>query len=160
MTAVGFSQHKVKTKPTQSKQMPRPFRFPAEEIWLSVQEWYFSRGLKVPADEAKACKDDIVKEKQELEYVSSYLSKKQKEDEFAELKYEQPEDLYVRSATYIQEIAALTKKISDTPKELRFLEGAGAVTGGAPAYGSPEFWKAHWAKKKAAGWTPKAKASS
>jgi hypothetical protein len=24
-----------------------------------------------------------------------------------------------------------------------------------PTYGSPEFWKAHWEKKKAAGWVPK-----
>ena len=136
--------------------MPRTFRYPAEEIWLSVQEWYFSRGLKVPADEAKACKDDIVKEKQELEYVSAFLTKKYKEDELAELKHEQPDDLYVRSATCIQEIAAATRAIAATPKEMRFLEGPAT---GPPAYGSPEFWKAHWAKKKAAGWTPKAKAS-
>jgi len=25
-----------------------------------------------------------------------------------------------------------------------------------PAYGTPEFWKAHWEKKKAARWKPKA----
>ena len=139
------------------KKMPRPFRFPAEEIWLSVQEWYFSRGVKVPAEEANACKEDIVKEKQELNYVSAFLTKKQKEDELSEIKYEQPEDLYVRSATCIQEIAAATKQIAATPKEMRFLEGPSK--GGSPEYGSPEFWKAHWAKKKAAGWTPKAKAS-
>ena len=26
-----------------------------------------------------------------------------------------------------------------------------------PEYGSPEFWKAHWEKKKASGWVPKEK---
>jgi hypothetical protein len=138
--------------------MPRTFRSPAEEIWLSVQEWYFSRGLKVPADEAKIFKDDIVKEKQELDYVNAFLTKKHKEDELAQIKYEQPDDLYARSAVCIQEIAVATKQITATPKELRFLEGP--VATGSPAYGSPEFWKEHWAKKKAAGWTPKAKAKA
>jgi hypothetical protein len=38
----------------------------AEEIWISVREWYRERGENVPLDEATACLRDIANEKKEL----------------------------------------------------------------------------------------------
>jgi hypothetical protein len=133
----------------------RKVRTPAEEIWLSVQEWYFSRGMKVPAEEEAACKKDIAREKQETDYIAAFLTKARTEDELSDLKHENPDDVYAKSAEYMKIIAAAKKQIESTPRELRILE---TPSTDKPAYGSKEFWKAHWEKKKAAGWAPKAKA--
>jgi len=134
---------------------PRKSCTPAEEIWLSVQEWYFSRGMKVPAEEEAACKKDIAREKQETDYIAAFLTKARTEDELSDLKHENPDDVYTKSAEAMKIIAAAKKQIEATPRELRSLE---TPSTDKPAYGSKEFWKAHWEKKKAAGWAPKAKA--
>ena len=70
---------------------PRPPITLAQEVLLSVQEWYSSRGLPVPKEEAEACE----------------IASKPEED--------------------------------PPPKEQEE----------KPAYGTPAFWKAYWAKKKA-----------
>jgi len=133
----------------------RKVRTPAEEIWLSVQEWYFSRGLKVPSEEAESCKKDITREKQETDYVAAFLTKANAEDELSIVKHENSDDVYAKSAAVMKIIAAAKKQIEATPKELRSLE---TPSTDKPAYGSKEFWKAHWEKKKASGWAPKANA--
>ena len=130
---------------------PRPtcrkVRTPAEEIWLSVQEWYFSRGLKIPSEEEASCKNDIVREKQETDYIAAFLTKANAEDELSIVKHENSDDVYAKSAEYMKIIAAAKKQIESTPRELRSLE---TPSTDKPAYGSKEFWKAHWEKKKAA----------
>jgi hypothetical protein len=126
---------------------PHKVRTPAEEIWLSVQQWYFSRGLKVPTEEEASCKKDIAREKQETDYIAAFLTKAHAEDELSIVKYENPDDVYAKSAEYMKIIAAAKKQIEATPKELRSLE---TPSTDKPAYGSKEFWKAHWEKKKAA----------
>jgi hypothetical protein len=120
---------------------------PAEEIWLSVQEWYFSRGLKVPSEEAESCKKDIAREKQETDYIAAFLTKANAEDELSIVKHENSDDVYAKSAEYMKIIATAKKQIEATPKELRGLE---TPSTDKPAYGSKEFWKAYWEKKKAA----------
>jgi len=128
------------------------YRTPAEEILFSVQQWYLSRGLRVPADELKVCKDDIVKERQEIEYNSALIMKRRLEYELECVKEGArlaKEDCYEKAADYCQRIAEY-KKIIDS-------SGIVEVVVQAPkaSYGSPEFWKDYWAKKKAAGWVPK-----
>jgi hypothetical protein len=126
---------------------PRKVRTPAEEIWLSVQQWYFSRGTKVPSDEEASCKKDIAREKQETDYIAAFLMKANAEDELSIVKYENPDDVYAKSAELMKIIAAAKKQIEATPRDLRSLE---TPSTDKPAYGSKEFWKAHWEKKKAA----------
>jgi hypothetical protein len=133
---------------------PRKVRTPAEEIWLSVQQWYFSRGLKVPPEEEASCKKDIAQEKQETDYIAAFLTKAHAEDELSIVKHENSDDVYAKSAEYMKIIAEAKKQIQATPKELRSLE---TPSTDKPAYGTKEFWKAHWEKKKAAG-LPKANA--
>ena len=60
---------------------------------------------------------------------------------------------YAKSAEFILKIAEYKKKIDSY--------GIVEVVQAAPksSYGSPEFWKDYWAKKKAAGWVPKEKKS-
>jgi hypothetical protein len=125
----------------------RKVRTPAEEIWLSVQEWYFSRGLKVPPEEEASCKKDIAQEKQETDYIAAFLTKAHAEDELSIVKHENSDDVYAKSAEYMKIIAEAKKQIQATPKELRSLE---TPSSDKPAYGTKEFWKAHWEKKKAA----------
>jgi len=126
---------------------PRKVRTPAEEIWLSVQQWYFSRGLKVPPEEEASCKKDIAQEKQETDYIAAFLTKAHAEDELSIVKHENSDDVYAKSAEYMKIIAEAKKQIQATPKELRSLE---TPSTDKPAYGTKEFWKAHWEKKKAA----------
>ena len=132
--------------------MPAPLRAahkvrtPAEEIWLSVQQWYFSRGLKVPPEEEASCKKDIAREKQETDYVAAFLTKAHAEDELSIVKHENSDDVYAKSAELMKIITSAKKQIEATPKELRILE---TPSNDKPAYGSKEFWKAHWEKKKA-----------
>ena len=108
--------------------------------------------MKVPAEEEAACKKDIVREKQETDYIAAFHTKARTEDELSDLKHENPDDVYAKSAQYMKIIAAAKKQIEATPRELRSLE---TPSTDKPAYGSKEFWKAHWEKKKAAG-LPKA----
>ena len=77
---------------------PRKVRTPAEEIWLSVQQWYFSRGLKIPSEEEASCKNDIAREKQETDYVAAFLTKANAEDELSIVKHENSDDVYAKSA--------------------------------------------------------------
>jgi hypothetical protein len=129
------------------------YRTPAEEILFSVQQWYLSRGLRVPADELKVCKDDIAKEKQEIEYNSAVMMKRRLEYEFECVKEEarlaKEELSYEKAAEYVQRIAGY-KKIIDSSGIVEVV-----VAPAKASYGSPEFWKDYWAKKKAAGWVPK-----
>ena len=128
------------------------YRTPAEEILLSVQQWYLSRGLRVPADELKVCKDDIIKEHKEIEYNSAVLMKRRLEYELECVKEEArlaKEDCYEKVADYVQRIAAY-KKIIDSSGIVEVV-----VQAVKSSYGSPEFWKDYWAKKKAGGWVPK-----
>jgi len=55
---------------------------PAEEILLSVQEWYSSRGLRVPADELKLCKDEIAVEAATAAAEGAVLMRRRVEFEF------------------------------------------------------------------------------
>jgi hypothetical protein len=72
---------------------PRPPITLAQEVLLSVQEWYSSRGLPVPKEDVEAC-------------------------ELACVPPPPPEEV--------------TRQQEEKP-----------------AYGTPAFWKAYWAKKKA-----------
>jgi len=83
---------------------------PAEDVWKQVQQWYHDRGQPIPAEEAIACRKEIVAEK-----------------------------------------AAM--KASAEALEVAKVEAAAAPT--KPLFGSGEYWKDYWAKKRAAGWVPK-----
>jgi hypothetical protein len=123
------------------------YRTPAEEILLSVQQWYFSKGFKVPADELKVCKDDIATERRENEYNSAVMMRRRLEYEFECVKEEarlsKNELPHEKAASFITEIATYKK----------IIESSGIVEKPVQApkasYGSPEFWKDYWAKKKA-----------
>lgn len=118
------------------------YRTPAEDVWLHVQQAYFSRGKKVPIEEAEACKEDIRKEALLNAYYNAKFFKRVIEDEYSEKK----KDLsYVEAAEYIGRIAEFGRIIQNTPPELIPPEPK-------PSYGSSDFWKQHWAKKKAKGW--------
>lgn len=128
------------------------YRTTAEEILLSVQQWYLSRGLRVPADELKLCKDEIVAEAAAAAAQGALLMRRRVEYEFEcakeEARLAKEELSYEKAAEFIQKIAEY-KKLS-----------SGVVEGPLPkaSYGSPEFWKDYWAKKKASqreGWVPK-----
>ena len=122
------------------------YRTPAEDVWIHVQQAYFSRGKKVPLDEAQACKEDIRKEALLNAYYNAKFFKRVMEDEYSEKK----KDLsYVEAAEYIGRIAEFGRIIQNTPRELIPPEPKAS-------YGSSDFWKEHWAKKKAKGWVPKA----
>jgi hypothetical protein len=122
------------------------YRTPAEDVWIHVQQAYFSRGKKVPIEEAQACKEDIRKEALLNAYYNAKFLKRVIEDEYSEKK----KDLsYVEAAEYIGRIAEFGRIIQRTPPELIPPEPK-------PTYGSSSFWKEHWAKKKAKGWVPKA----
>lgn len=129
------------------------YRTPAEEILFSVQEWYLSRGLKVPADELKICNDDITAEAATFALNDALFMKRSLEYQLECVKEEarlaKEELSYEKAADFIQRIAAY-KKIIDSSG---FVEPPPQVV--KASYGSPEFWKEHWAKKKAAGWVPK-----
>lgn len=134
------------------------YRTPAEEILLSVQQWYFSKGFKVPADELKVCKDDIENERIQNEYNSAVMLKRTLEFQFQYMKEEGKNISYEKSAEFIQRIADATKiiesvPIADRPKEI-------AAAPAKASYGSPEFWKDYWAKKKAGGFVAKKKGGS
>jgi hypothetical protein len=135
--------------------MPR-LRTPAEEILLSVQQWYLSRGFRVPADELQACKDDIEKERALNAYNSAVLSKRTLEFERdlmnEEARLKKKEVSYEKVAEYVERIAAASKIIASMNEADRPVEPVLKVS-----YGSSDFWKQHWAKKKAAGWVPKKK---
>lgn len=133
--------------------MPR-LRTPAEEILLSVQQWYYSRGFRVPADELQVCKDDIEKERILNEYNAAVLNKRileyQRDLMNEEARLAKKEVSYEKVAQYAERIAAASKIISSMNEADRPVEN---VSKGS--YGSSDFWKQYWAKKKAAGWVPK-----
>lgn len=115
----------------------------SEEVWTLVQSWYFSRGRRVPPDEEKICKDDIAKEKKEQLLFETFMTRSLLKDEM------EAETDYAEKARIMEGIAACDAILKEAPQVT-------VVT--APVHGSPEFWKAYWAKKKANGWVPKAKA--
>jgi len=95
-------------------------RTPAEEIWLSVQEWYFSRGMKVPPEEETSCKKDIAREKQETDYVAAFLTKARTEDELSDLKHENPDDVYAKSAEYMKTMPQQRNRLSPLLESYEF----------------------------------------
>jgi hypothetical protein len=118
------------------------YRTPAEDVWIHVQQAYFSRGKKVPLEEAQACKEDIRKEALLNAYYNAKFFKRVIEEEYSEKK----KDLsYVEAAEYIGRIAEFGRIIQSTPPELIPPEPKAS-------YGSSGFWKDYWAKKKAKGW--------
>jgi len=50
----------------QSNIKPKKVPTFAEEIWISVREWYAEKGVGVPINEANECLRDIAKEKADL----------------------------------------------------------------------------------------------
>jgi hypothetical protein len=134
--------------------MPRT-RTPAEEILFSVQQWYLFRGLRVPADELKVCKDDIEKERVLNEYNGAVIMKRRLEYERdlmnEEARFEKKEVSYEKVAEYVERIAAASKIIASMNEADRPADAPVPKS----SYGSSNFWKEHWAKKKAAGWVPK-----
>lgn len=115
----------------------------ANEVWLLVQEWYFSRGRRVPADEEKLCKDDIAKEKKESLLFETFMTRSVLKDEL------EMETNYAEKARILEGIAACDAILKETPQV--------TIVQAKPSHGSPEFWKAYWEKKKANGWVPKSK---
>ena len=113
----------------------------AEEVWTLVQSWYFSRGRRVPPDEEKICKEDIAKEKKEQLLFETFMTRSLLKDEL------EAETDYSEKARIMEGIAACDAILKEAPQ----------VTMVKAAHGSPEFWKAYWAKKKANGWVPKGK---
>jgi hypothetical protein len=126
----------------QIRKVPQMTKTMAEEVWTLVQSWYFSRGRRVPPDEEKICKDDIAKEKKEQLLFETFMTRSLLKDEL------EAETDYSEKARIIQGITACDAILKEAPQ----------VTVVKAAHGSPEFWKAYWAKKKANGWVPKAKA--
>ena len=120
-----------------------PVRTMAEEVWLLVQQWYFSRGMRVPSDEEKICKDDIAKEAKERRENEVYMNRNLLKDKL------ELETDYAKKALLLQEIATCNE----------ILKGASFVEPKAE-YGTPSFWKDYWAKKKANGWVPKGKSKA
>jgi len=121
---------------------PLQMKTMAEEVWTLVQGWYFSRGLRVPPDEEKICKDDIAKEKKEEILLEMFMTRSLLKDEL------EAETDYAEKARILKGIAACDAALKEKPQVEKV---------GSPAHGSPEFWKAYWDKKKANGWVPKSK---
>jgi len=107
--------HYVKEVSKMSKKFNRT---PAEEILLSVQQWYLSRGLRVPADELKICKDDIEKERILNEYNGAVFTKRLLEYQHDLIKEEGGDDYYEKAANLIERIAAQNKIIAGTSEAL------------------------------------------
>lgn len=119
----------------------------AEEVWTLVQSWYFSRGRRVPPDEEKICKDDMVKEKKEQLLFETFMTRSLLKDEL------EAETDYSEKARIMEGIAACDAILKESPQVT-------VVKPVNPTHGSPEFWKAYWDKKKANGWVPKGKAKA
>lgn len=119
-------------------------RTPAEEVWLLVQQWYFSRGKHVPADEEKVCKDDIAKEAIQISYDTAGIRLTMLKDALSETTD------FQKKAEMMAQMAECQAILAANPE----LKPAKA------AYGSDSFWKEHWAKKKAAGWVSKKDAAA
>lgn len=117
----------------------------AEEVWTLVQSWYFSRGRRVPPDEEKICKDDIAKEKKEQLLFETFMTRSLLKDEM------ETETNYAEKARIMEGIAACDAILKESPQVTV------VTSNSSPVHGSPEFWKAYWAKKKANGWVPKTK---
>ena len=117
---------------------PLRMKTAAEEVWTLVQGWYFSRGRQVPEEEEKICKNEISKEAKERLQMEAFMTRSLLKDEL------EIETDYTQKAGILQGIAACDAMLKDS--EIK-----------KPTYGSNDFWKDYWAKKKANGWVPKAK---
>ena len=134
------------TVPTKTSTVRTPkVRTPAEEVWLLVQQWYFSRGKRVPVDEEQMCKDEIAKEAIQISYDTAGIRLTMLKDALSE-------------TTDFQKKAELMAQISECRAILAANPQLKIVT--KAAYGSDSFWKEHWAKKKAAGWVSKKDAAA
>ena len=128
--------------PTAPKVKTPKLRTPAEEVWLLVQQWYFSRGKLVPADEEQVCKDEIAKEAIKISYDTASIRRTILQDSLTD------EKDFQKKAALLSDIAKCDAILAANP-ELKPVTKA--------TYGSDSFWKDYWAKKKAAGWVPKSK---
>jgi hypothetical protein len=117
----------------------------AEEVWLLVQQWYFSRGKRVPSDEEKVCKDDIAKEAKERMENEAFMTRNLLKDEL------ELETDYTKKADILRGIAACDAILKHTALDVKPEKAT---------YGSSSFWKEHWEKKKANGWVPKGKSKA
>lgn len=121
-------------------------RTPAEEVWLLVQQWYFSRGKRVPAEDEKVCKEEIAKEAIKIAYYSALISKNILKDQLSITTD------HGKMVEILAEIARCEIILAANP-ELKPVETKAA-------YGTDSFWKDYWAKKKANGWVSKKEASA
>jgi hypothetical protein len=132
-----------------------------QEVWNSVKEWYQSRGVKVPKEEELLCKREVEREAREAEYFNAVMMKRRVEYELeiykAECAQEKRDISYEKIAEFIAAQEKYKKVIESVSVEERPAE---PVTTFKASHGSPEFWKDYWAKKKAAGYVPKGKASA
>jgi len=129
-----------------------------QEVWNSVKEWYDSRGVKVPKEEELLCKREVEREAREAEYFNAVMMKRRVEYELeiykAECAQEKRDISYEKVAGFIAAQEKYKKVIESVSVEERPAE---PVSNFKAVHGSPEFWKDYWAKKKAAGYVPKAK---
>ena len=131
-----------------------------QEVWDNIKTWYESRGLKVPKEEELLCKKEAAKEAKETEYFNAVMMKRRVDFELeiykAECAEEKRDVSYEKLASYIAEQEKYKKVIDSVSVEQRPAEPVTTFKANSQ-YGSPEFWKDYWAKKKAAGYVPKAK---
>lgn len=121
-----------------------------QEVWDNIKIWYESRGLKVPKEEELLCKKEAAKEAKEAEYFNAVMMKRRVDFELeiykAECAEEKRDVSYEKVASFIAEQEKYKKVIDSVSVEERPAE---PVTKFKAVYGSPEFWKDYWAKKKA-----------
>jgi hypothetical protein len=132
----------VKTQAVKTQRV----KTPAEEVWFLVQQWYFSRGKLVPADEEKVCKEEIAKEAVQISYNTAGIRLTRLKDALSEATDFQKKAELMREIAQCQAILAANPELN--PPETK------------ATYGSDSFWKDYWAKKRAAGWVSKKDAAS
>ena len=143
LVKVPLVQKDQKVQKNQRVQRPRT---PAEEVWFLVQQWYFSRGKLVPADEEKVCKEEIAKEAIQISYNTAGIRLTRLKDALSEATDFQKKAELMGEISQCQAILAANPELK--PPETK------------AAYGSDSFWKDYWAKKKAAGWVSKKEAAA
>lgn len=123
-----------------------------QEVWDSVKEWYAVRGLQMPKDEQEMCKRELEEEAKERRYFNAVLMKKRLE---FELEYYKESAVIEKRQISYERVAEIITQQEECKKIIESVKDRPPEPVSKPVYGSPEFWKDHWAKKKAAGWKPK-----